>query len=91
MADGDSNRELPDLEDLVRLLRDVVKSNATVRREDVYSTVISSWNMIVEVDENEVDLFKFTSWCNLPFYESYFGWGKPVGVGKINRIRNKFF
>lgn len=83
MAD-DSNGELPDLKDLVGLLRDVTKSNAAVPREDVYSTVIKSRNELHEdLEEEEVDVFMFTSWGRLPFYEADFGWGKPVWVSKI--------
>ncbi|XP_058180204.1 stemmadenine O-acetyltransferase-like [Rhododendron vialii] len=28
--------------------------------------------------DEEVDYFRFTSWCRFPFSESDFGWGKPV-------------
>ncbi|XP_058228394.1 stemmadenine O-acetyltransferase-like [Rhododendron vialii] len=30
--------------------------------------------------DEEVDYFRFTSWCRFPFSESDFGWGKPVWV-----------
>ncbi|KAJ9704321.1 hypothetical protein PVL29_002742 [Vitis rotundifolia] len=88
MAD-DSNGELPDLKDLVGLLRDLTKSNASVPREDVYSTVIKSRNELHEALEE--DVFMFTSWGRLPFYEADFGWGKPVWVSKVHFPAEQIF
>ena len=72
-----SNRELMlDLKDLVCLLRDVVKSSATMRHE---------------IDKNIVDVFRFTSWCRLPFYEADFGWAMLGWVSKIHLLVEQNF
>ncbi|KAH7865448.1 hypothetical protein Vadar_006829 [Vaccinium darrowii] len=36
--------------------------------------------MMESLADNEADYFGITSWCRFPFYESDFGWGKPVWV-----------
>ncbi|KAJ9704319.1 hypothetical protein PVL29_002740 [Vitis rotundifolia] len=91
MAD-DSNGELPDLKDLVGLLRDLTKSNASVPREHMYSTAIKSRNEVHEaMEDEEVDVFLFTSWSRLPFYEADFGWGKPVWVSKVHFPAEQIF
>ena len=78
--------ELPDLKDLVGLIRDAAKSSIrAVAREDLYSTAIKSRNELHEVMENgEVDVFVFTSWCRFPFNQVDFGWGKPVWVSRTH-------
>ena len=91
-----SNRELMlDLKDLVCLLRDVVKSSATMRHEDVYSTVINSRNELHEIDKNIVDVFRFTSWCRLlhcqSLYEADFGWAMLGWVSKIHLVIEHIF
>jgi shikimate O-hydroxycinnamoyltransferase/omega-hydroxypalmitate O-feruloyl transferase len=38
---------------------------------------------------SNLTLFGFSSWCNFPFYETDFGWGKPLWVSpalKFNRV-----
>ncbi|XVF08753.1 hypothetical protein REPUB_Repub07fG0030000 [Reevesia pubescens] len=48
-------------------------------------------NMASELGKNSRAelLFNFTSWCRFPFYETDFGWGKPVWFGtalKLNKL-----
>eukprot|EP00261_Vitis_vinifera_P036410 XP_019077653.1 PREDICTED: vinorine synthase-like [Vitis vinifera] len=58
----------------------------------VYSTVIKSRNELHEaMEEEEVDVFMFTSWGRLPLYEADFGWGKPVWVSKIHLPAEQIF
>lgn len=33
------------------------------------------------VNSGDVDFYNCSSWCNIPFYEADFGWGRPVWVG----------
>lgn len=38
---------------------------------------------------SNVTVFGFSSWCNFPFYETDFGWGKPLWLSpalKLNRV-----
>ncbi|RVW36672.1 Vinorine synthase [Vitis vinifera] len=88
----DSNGELPDLKELVGLLRDATKSNAAMHREDMYSTVIKSRNELHEdMEDEEVDVFLFSSWSRLSFHDADFGWGKPVWVSKIHFPADQIF
>ena len=58
----------------------------------VYSTVIKSRNELHEaMEEEQVDVFMFTSWGRLPLYEADFGWGKPVWVSKIHLPAEQIF
>ncbi|KAK8510112.1 hypothetical protein V6N13_103711 [Hibiscus sabdariffa] len=36
------------------------------------------------------DIFAFTSWCNLGFYELDFGWGKPEWVAPFGEVGSEF-
>ena len=85
---GGFNTEVPvpELKDLVGLLIDsLTKFKETmVGREDVFPTLLRTRNELHEaVEKGEVDVYMFTSWCNFPFYEIDFGWGKPVWLSRI--------
>lgn len=82
-ADGRKN-ELPELKELVGLIREV-KFKESVRREDVLSTVIKWTNELHEaLSKEEIDVYNFTSWCRFPFYGDDFGWGKPVWMTRCH-------
>ncbi|EOY22399.1 3'-N-debenzoyl-2'-deoxytaxol N-benzoyltransferase, putative [Theobroma cacao] len=36
-------------------------------------------------------MFGFTSWCRFPFYETDFGWGKPIWLGTALRFNRAAF
>ena len=83
MADS-SKTELPNLKELVGLLREV-KFKEPVSREDVLLTVIKSTNELHEaLGKEDVDVYKFTSWCRFPFYGDDFGWGKPAWMTRCH-------
>ncbi|XVF30855.1 hypothetical protein REPUB_Repub16aG0093800 [Reevesia pubescens] len=46
-----------------------------------------------EFEKNpEIGVFYFTSWCRFPFYETDFGWGKPIWYeGGLSVNRNAMF
>ena len=80
------NMALPDLKDLIGLLRDAAKhSIGEVPRQDLYSTAIKYRNEVHEsIEKGEEDVFLFTSWCRFPFYEADFGWGNPVWISRTH-------
>ncbi|XVF49689.1 hypothetical protein PTKIN_Ptkin04bG0033300 [Pterospermum kingtungense] len=47
-------------------------------------------NMAAELGKNpRAGVFNFSSWCRFPFYETDFGWGKPIWFGtalKLNKL-----
>ena len=71
-----------ELPDLVVLLRDAIYVNALCC-EDVFPTVVKSFNMVNEESKKEyVDVHMFTSWCRFPTYEADFGWEKPTQISR---------
>ncbi|XP_021283392.1 vinorine synthase-like [Herrania umbratica] len=41
---------------------------------------------------SNIGLFSFSSWCRFPFYETNFGWGKPIWFGTTMRTnRTAYF
>ncbi|XVF49687.1 hypothetical protein PTKIN_Ptkin04bG0033100 [Pterospermum kingtungense] len=47
-------------------------------------------NLAAEVENNSrAGVFNFSSWCRFPFYETDFGWGRPIWFGtalKLNKL-----
>ncbi|KAL6347286.1 hypothetical protein AAG906_013722 [Vitis piasezkii] len=83
MADS-SKTELPNLKELVGLLREA-KFKEPVSREDVLLTVIKSTNELHKaLGKEAVDVYNFTSWCRFPFYGNDFGWGKPAWMTRCH-------
>ena len=83
MADS-GKTELPNLKDLVGLLREV-KFKESVSREDVLLTVIKSTNELHEAfGKEDIDVYNFTSWCRFPFYGNDFGWGNPAWMTRCH-------
>ncbi|RVW19400.1 Acetyl-CoA-benzylalcohol acetyltransferase [Vitis vinifera] len=83
MADS-GKTELPNLKDLVGLLREV-KFKESVSREDVLLTVIKSTNELHEaLGKEDIDVYNFTSWCRFPFYGNDFGWGNPAWMTRCH-------
>ncbi|RVW26147.1 Vinorine synthase [Vitis vinifera] len=61
------------------------KFKEPVSREDVLLTVIKSTNELHEaLGKEDVDVYKFTSWCRFPFYGDDFGWGKPAWMTRCH-------
>ncbi|KAK4852752.1 hypothetical protein QYF36_026786 [Acer negundo] len=43
---------------------------------------------LAEKRSNKVNVYGFSGWCKLPFYEADFGWGKPLRVSTAMRLNN---
>nr|AFW03968.1 alcohol acyltransferase [Physalis peruviana] len=81
-----SERDNNDLPNLVIILRKSLlefpysKSDTKSLNWDVaLGTILENWNMFGDMisRSKDIELYNFTSWCGLPFYEADFGWGKP--------------
>ncbi|KAM7467875.1 hypothetical protein LguiB_015437 [Lonicera macranthoides] len=85
-APSDSDPELHELVESVHdtfanLSSEVIKE---LQGEGGREIVINQSKELLTVNEIEkIEVFRFTSWCNMGVYESDFGWGKPVWVGII--------
>ncbi|XVE56643.1 hypothetical protein DITRI_Ditri04bG0027000 [Diplodiscus trichospermus] len=56
-----------------------------IHADGTYVNIVE--NAMKEFGKNWV--FSFSSWCRFPFYETDFGWGKPIWFGKtlkLNRV-----
>ena len=56
--------------------------------EGGYAVVMESLKERVEIFRSRKDLvvYKCSSWCKFPFYETDFGWGKPAWMTSINKL-----
>ncbi|KAI4297263.1 hypothetical protein L6164_037157 [Bauhinia variegata] len=64
---------------LPRLLRD----------QNAFSKILGAGNQYSKIlDRDDIDFYIFTSWCKLSFYDTDFGWGKPVWF-TIPSVRSK--
>lgn len=53
-------------------------------QETVAKTVFEAAGQFSSLMNSEdIDFYNCSSWCNLPLYESDFGWGRPVWVGLV--------
>ncbi|XAR61553.1 Alcohol O-acetyltransferase [Bertholletia excelsa] len=77
---------LPDLvcqvrEGISKINSDYVKK---LRSNERCSIISKSFKRTERMGTNErADYYGFTSWCNLGFYETDFGWGRPVWISGI--------
>ncbi|KAF5456553.1 hypothetical protein F2P56_026023 [Juglans regia] len=80
------DKKLIELHALVGLvndaMRDAVASCLKPKNgNDLCSMVSDSLREVCEeYEKGETDVYMFFSWCRLPFYETDFGWGKPIWV-----------
>ncbi|GMY29798.1 vinorine synthase-like [Fagus crenata] len=56
--------------------------------EGGYAVVMESLKERAEIFRSRKDLvvYKCSSWCKFPFYETDFGWGKPAWMTSINKL-----
>ncbi|XP_038716204.1 stemmadenine O-acetyltransferase-like [Tripterygium wilfordii] len=54
-----------------------------LRSDEGNSVISDSFKEIGELGRQGVDIFGFSSWCKLGFYDADFGWGKPVWVSSF--------
>lgn len=84
-APSDSDPELHELVELVHdtfanLSSEVIKElQGEEGKENIFNQSKELLDMYHETEN--LDAFRFTSWCNMGIYEADFGWGKPVWVG----------
>ncbi|KAI3987556.1 hypothetical protein MKX01_003242 [Papaver californicum] len=53
-----------------------------------YELLSSMGDIHERSNKGELTLHAITSWCRFPFYETDFGWGKPIWVSTVN-VSNK--
>ncbi|XP_076900163.1 pelargonidin 3-O-(6-caffeoylglucoside) 5-O-(6-O-malonylglucoside) 4'''-malonyltransferase-like [Bidens hawaiensis] len=81
-----SAQTLMGLECLADLLHDSIKKTVqelgdlTPENEQLQALVFNSFVKSETCDHELVSVFPFTSWCNFPFYQVDFGFGRPVWV-----------
>lgn len=88
-------RELGDFQSLANLLSDSVRKitknfeSALCDSEEGQMVLMEPWKEVSGILEEEVSSYLFTNFCDFPFYEADFGWGKPVWVSGVNlRVKN---
>ncbi|KAK4736650.1 hypothetical protein R3W88_000347 [Solanum pinnatisectum] len=86
--------ELPNLVTIVRksLLEFPYSNNGTksLNWDVALDPIIENWKMIGDIlsRSSDIELYHFTSWCGVPFYEANFGWGKPKWMS-IMELKSK--
>ncbi|KAH7544116.1 hypothetical protein JRO89_XS15G0110700 [Xanthoceras sorbifolium] len=45
-------------------------------------------NLGDDQEKSKINVFGFSGWCKLPFYEADFGWGKPLRVSTAPKMKN---
>ncbi|CAN4087511.1 unnamed protein product [Withania somnifera] len=77
------NNDLPNLVTILRkgLLEFPYSKNGTKSLiwDVALDPILENWNMFGDTlsRSSDIELYHFTSWCGVPFYEADFGWGKP--------------
>ncbi|WRX17767.1 hypothetical protein QQP08_010254, partial [Theobroma cacao] len=65
--------------------------------DDDYVRELHADNAYINIVRSAVEgfnkdlMFGFTSWCRFPFYETDFGWGKPIWLGTALRFNRAAF
>ncbi|XP_060195040.1 stemmadenine O-acetyltransferase-like [Lycium barbarum] len=69
-----------DLSILVAILRKGLSQfHNTCTRNLISSPILENWKMHEDlITRSDIELYVFSSWCGMPFYDADFGWGKPV-------------
>ncbi|KAM7482315.1 hypothetical protein LguiB_006898 [Lonicera macranthoides] len=87
--------ETEDFQNLLNLLSDSVKKIAKdfgrvlCDSEEGQAVLMEPWKEVSGILEEEVSSYLFVNFCDFPFYEADFGWGKPVWVSGVNlRVKN---
>ncbi|KAM3397823.1 hypothetical protein P3S68_001337 [Capsicum galapagoense] len=78
-----------ELPDLGIMLREVFAQLTAENIKDIDSEcVFTSLNEVLEsLSTNEnIKIFRFTSWCNMGLYDVNFGWGKPVWIAHMGDL-----
>ncbi|XP_070033595.1 stemmadenine O-acetyltransferase-like [Nicotiana tomentosiformis] len=82
----DASIELPDL---AIMLREVFAQLTAENIKDIDNestfTTLNEWLESVSTNEN-IKIFRFTSWCNMGIYDVNYGWGKPVWVAHMGDL-----
>ncbi|XP_019260697.1 PREDICTED: vinorine synthase-like [Nicotiana attenuata] len=82
----DASIELPDL---AIMLREVFAQLTAENIKDIDSestfTTLNEWLESVSTNEN-IKIFRFTSWCNMGIYDVNYGWGKPIWVAHMGDL-----
>ncbi|KAK3001574.1 hypothetical protein RJ639_022580 [Escallonia herrerae] len=85
-----SEKEL-ELHELVEIIRDIFRSLdsndiGALQGNEGFALLTEIIKEGGNVRAQKVNTYKFTSWCNMGFYDVDFGWGKPVWVGYMGDI-----
>ncbi|MCD9645304.1 hypothetical protein HAX54_034140 [Datura stramonium] len=69
-----------DLSKLVAIQRKCLSQfHNTCTKNFTSSPILENWKIYEDlITRSDIELYAFTSWCGMPFYDADFGWGKPV-------------